>query len=280
MSPPSLKDPRCCCTRPIVYEDPKTGETKTYDWRPKTPWRAPGSAPVFGPCGFDGGNPHGCPPGNPAKFQICGAGGYAHGPDGRSLPGNTRPLAPSAQWKAGDVVEGWGIAANHGGGYLYRLCPQPADSMELTEECFQRTPLRFVGDTQWARFNINGSRIAFPAMRTTNGTVPAGSQWTRVPFPGCFNPKNPTSLGVDGVCTEGTQFPPPFPGAFGFVSTFYPQSFYILPKGVKRLPEVAIVDKVQVPADLKPGNYVVSFRYDCEQTSQVWNQCGDVTISA
>ena len=29
---------------------------------------------------------------------------------------------------------GWGIIANHGGGYSYRLCK---DDQELTEECFQ-----------------------------------------------------------------------------------------------------------------------------------------------
>ena len=29
---------------------------------------------------------------------------------------------------------GWGIIANHGGGYSYRLCKEGED---LTEECFQ-----------------------------------------------------------------------------------------------------------------------------------------------
>lgn len=40
----------------------------------------------------------------------------------------------------------WGIAANHGGGYQYRLCPADADP---TEECFQKTPLDFVGEDSW-----------------------------------------------------------------------------------------------------------------------------------
>ena len=34
---------------------------------------------------------------------------------------------------------GWGILANHGGGYSYRLCRV---GEQLTEECFQKTPLR------------------------------------------------------------------------------------------------------------------------------------------
>lgn len=41
--------------------------------------------------------------------------------------------------------------------------------------------------------------------------------------------------------------------------------------------EVGIVDKVHVPK-VPPGDYAVSFRWDCEQTSQVWQSCGDVTI--
>jgi hypothetical protein len=46
-------------------------------------------------------------------------------------------------WAAGSSVEvGWTVKASHGGGYSYRLCP--ADHT-LDEECFQRTPLRFVG---------------------------------------------------------------------------------------------------------------------------------------
>merc|ERR1712216_100021 len=38
-----------------------------------------------------------------------------------------------------------------------------------------------------------------------------------------------------------------------------------------------IVDKVRVPT-IPDGDYVISFRWDSEQTPQVWNTCGDVTI--
>merc|ERR1712100_843075 len=40
-----------------------------------------------------------------------------------------------------------------------------------------------------------------------------------------------------------------------------------------------LIDKVQIPADLTPGDYVLSFRWDCEQTPQIWNNCADVTIA-
>jgi hypothetical protein len=36
---------------------------------------------------------------------------------------------------------------------------------------------------------------------------------------------------------------------------------------------------VQVPQNLAAGAYALSFRYDCEQTSQVWNSCANIRIS-
>jgi hypothetical protein len=41
---------------------------------------------------------------------------------------------------------------------------------------------------------------------------------------------------------------------------------------------VAALDTVKVPAGLKPGRYVLGFRYDCEATAQVWQQCADVEL--
>merc|ERR1719162_2803870 len=40
-----------------------------------------------------------------------------------------------------------------------------------------------------------------------------------------------------------------------------------------------IVDLVHIPEDLEPGDYVLSFRWDCEQLPQVWGNCADVTIA-
>jgi hypothetical protein len=50
--------------------------------------------------------------------------------------------------------------------------------------------------------------------------------------------------------------------------------------GIGRLHELSIIDRVQVPTNLDEGLFTVSFRYDCEQTSQVWNSCSDVEIVA
>ena len=38
------------------------------------------------------------------------------------------------------------------------------------------------------------------------------------------------------------------------------------------------VRQVMIPADPAPGRYVVSWRWDCEETDQVWQSCADVNI--
>ena len=239
------------------------------------PWMAPGSAPVWSPCGVDGGNPEGCPVGNRGR-SGCQSGGYGHGPDGRTLPGNTKPW----KWAAGAAEETvFGITANHGGGYSYRLCPKPAsgDHMELTEACFQRAPLRFVGGTQWLQFGGDESnRTAIAAVDVGNGTVPAGSQWRRNPIPACG------TFDGGGVVQQlclGSQFPEPAPGVSGFYG-LTPNDIAVGTTSNRKLTQWSVVDLVRVPADLAPGDYVLSFRMDCEQTPQVWSYCSDVRISA
>jgi hypothetical protein len=120
------------------------------------PWRAPGSASLDSPCGVFGGNFHGCPGvgENPVYYPFgdCPGGGSSYGPKGESInyPGLTETaLEPNA------IVEvGWSVSANHGGGYSYRLCKVPEDGGKerLTEECFQQTPLSFVGITSWIQY--------------------------------------------------------------------------------------------------------------------------------
>jgi hypothetical protein len=40
---------------------------------------------------------------------------------------------------------------------------------------------------------------------------------------------------------------------------------------------LSIVDEVQVPT--AKGDYVLSWRWDCEETDQVWNSCADIVIT-
>ena len=65
----------------------------------------------------------------------------------------------------------WAIAANHGGGYSYRLCPAtPAG--DISEACFQRHQLDFDGTTSDILFG-NGSRVAVrPFLPSTSHFFP------------------------------------------------------------------------------------------------------------
>merc|ERR1711865_878249 len=104
--------------------------------------------------------------------------GYSQGADGLDNP-EQEPTV----WQLGSSVEvAWAISANHGGGYSYRLCKK---SDGVSEECFQRTPLRFSGETSHI-IDSQGTFInSFPMTKVTEGTTPAGSEWARDPVPGC-----------------------------------------------------------------------------------------------
>jgi hypothetical protein len=236
------------------------------------PWYAPGHAPVFSPCGLAAGQANGSYPKNgdvpPAGFQP--------GFDGRDL-NQTTPTV----WPIGSIQEvAWSIAANHGGGYAVRLCPLDA---EATEDCFQQHHLSFHGDSSWIKLGGSDERVEIKANRTTAGTHPSGSQWTKVPIPSCGGAAG-GGLGCDAGCAE-PQFPSPVPGLWGNGPTNgcagcdpEAESPYNQPICAKEM-AYEIIDEVKVP-DLQPGRYVLSFRWDCEQTPQIWSQCSDIEITA
>ena len=186
-----------------------------YDWETDRPWRAPGTASVLSPCGMKAAN-------------------------SGSTNGVNLPAAARAHWVRGSTAEvAMSVTANHGGGYTYRLCP--AGSAQ-TEACFQANPLRFARNTTTV-VKTNGDTLTIGATRTTAGTHPAGSEWTKNPIP-----------------QDESYFPAPFAGASGSHWAF------------------SLVDELAVPADLSAGNYTLSWRWDTELTSQVWTNCGDVTV--
>ena len=126
-----------------------------------------------------------------------------------------------------------------------------------------------MGDKQWVQYGDEiTSREEFPAVRTNIGTFPEGSQWTKNRIPACSGGDGGV-LAPSAKCPNGTQFPPPKPGLYGFGINIY--------HTVKPF-RFSVVDEVYVPDDLEPGDYVLSFRWDCEQTPQVWNTCASILL--
>lgn len=255
-----------------------------FDWTKFHPWRYPGASPVVDPCGIASGETHDGNPLNGARPPP----GIPHGMRGSRMP----KLFKETVWIAGSITEvAWAIAANHGGGYQYRLCP--ADE-ELTEECFQRMPLEFVGNVSWLQYGPDGldtaNRTAIKATRVSEGTFPSGSTWSKNPVPMCGDSYTGGACDVHRLhplrC-NAPAFPPPAPGVFGLgqaACTLEPRDMdathhrctCTTEDFVKHSLQFGIVDQVRVP--LTPGKYVLAWRWDTEQTPQVWGNCADVTI--
>merc|ERR1712079_191828 len=123
-------------------------------------------------------------------------------------------------------------------------------------------------------------RLQLPLVKVTEGTYPKGSEWARNPIPACLfcNQADCDGLPMDqqlecgGSCggvnltfcpPSMTQFPEPLPGLSGYG----PVSHH------DRSMPYSIVDHVIVPEDLAPGDYLLSWRWDCEQTAQVFQNC-------
>merc|ERR1740117_2702912 len=68
--------------------------------------------------------------------------------------------------------------------------------------------------------------------------------------------------------TGQPEFPPPCPGCEGGHPGFPGE-----PGAPGSWLDYAVRDLVQVPSDLRAGDYVLGWRYDCEATAQVWSSC-------
>ena len=275
------------------------------------PWRAPGSAPVMDACGLAGGT-YSRKPGAEAGDYIQTR--FAqHGDVGtevlKPIPGYTPPV-----YKLGGTAEVvWSVRNNHGGGYQYRLCPLPQGNFtDLTEACFQEHPLEFEQDEQAIVFP-NGTMLKLESHQTTfvsEGTLPEGSTWAMMPMPPtllgpCCIPgphdtdstPNRCLAGEDavGACHDNEHNCAPCPGTPGSDCSRCDQVSKIKSDrykrpGVPQFPEpcpgcsgvdwngFSVRDLVRIPKDLKPGKYILGFRYDCEATAQVWTNCADVVL--
>ena len=204
-----------------------------------------------------------------------------------SLPCFGAPSAPRARPAPTLSRLSVSLCISRSGGYAYRLCP--ADQ-PLTEDCFQAHHLAFEPGSQVLVWS-NGS-LSWPmkssAVYVQEGTYPPGSMWARNPLPRIWDSKkglhNPDACPAGGP--RGPQgssgclaFQPPCPwdtgiepchekkaegggllgrcdgNGMGFCSSDWVVGL--------------IQDTVLIPADLKAGDYVLSWRWDCEETAQV-----------
>jgi len=218
------------------------------------PWAAPGSAPIYGQgCGLNGGNPypHGChhpnvdtdPYGTCCAFGGPGCGGYVGGRSALEhyAEGAFGDVA-TTEWKRGKpATVYWTSGAGHQGGYAYRLCKIPEGGVTaITEKCFQDGHLSFVGKS-WV----------YEGIRKTGK-------------PTEFDPNN-----WKEVCPERTR-----------VGTTPPNSEWQkipVPKDEKK-GNYGFMDRVKIPADLETGDYILSYRWDCQKSAQIWSSCANIRI--
>ena len=269
------------------------------------PWRAPGTAAVKGSgCGVAGGGDTPYINGaiwnstrSPAGVTIV------QGQNGLDLPAQ----AP-VTWTAGSEVEvAWSMSVNHGGGYVYRLCKNEGNP--VNEECFQNNVLEFSGDMQWLLYS-NGTQEPFPMTKVSEGTHPVGSVWARNPIPECMpctagDPPDGRSAyemcgaPLDPVPYTGPMVEPLFPVTDAerrwddqadctvgcFTCTQFPPGpgmphGTLSGNGEHEGWDWSLMDRVKVPESLQPGSYLLSWRWDAEQSAQVWQNCADIQVVA
>ena len=225
------------------------------DYYQHNPWRAPGAAPVYDACGKAGGQDEFAPY-HGATYYIETEVAKVGDLGSEVLP----PRPTGTVWRRGATVKAsFTINANHGGGYQWRLCPA---SEPLSEACFQRHPIPFAGRQQ-LQFKHNATAFDITPTYVTEGTQPHGSTWARNPIP-----IDPTDFAPP--CDEPDPFAPA-PVPFGNVTPT--RCWGNFPSHVQ------VIDFLEVPRDLPSGEYVVGWRWDGEQSAQIWSACSDVSIA-
>ena len=255
------------------------------------PWRAPGRAPVFDACGKAGGS-------DEAAFNAGGYNTTVFAKQGDLGSVVLKPRPTGTVWHRGRTARGrWQYTASHGGGYQYRLCK--ADQ-PLTEACFQATPLKFATPDRhsvvFANRTVSINATLVPDSVTGTGdwmrnpipsyasdgvacdrVVPAGEHCD-FKCPGCGAP----TYAADGACPCkcAESYPQYFPSGTAYVGadkTLMPDPLPNFHSG-DQYHAYTVEDELIVPNDIPAGEYVLGWRWDCEQTTQIWSSCADITI--
>ena len=149
--------------------------------------------------------------------------------------------APYVTWTRGQNEEVyWTTGAGHQGGYAYRLCKVPEEGAIhlVTEKCFNDGHLKFAGDLTWIYNGLWDKNAVYDHSK--------------------FEAK-PLQRITNGTFPEGSEWAK-------------------VAVKADRQGGLGIKDLVEIPADLEPGHYILSFRWDCEKTPQIWNSCANIDI--
>ena len=135
----------------------------------------------------------------------------------------------------------------------------------------------------------DGTRVHVPEPQYIDeGVIPVGATWARNPVPvisgahrGCLNTTGnlTAATATDASGRLCRQFDPPCEGDDSWSLT--PGSSDpsdVMGKCSNNWIDGVIVDQITIPDTLPAGRYVLGFRWDCEQTSQVWSSCSDVEL--
>jgi hypothetical protein len=150
----------------------------------------------------------------------------------------------------------------------------------LSEDLFRQIPLDFVGLSALRWDGNKSSQLTFNTTErgweTNQGTVPAGSSWRKVPIPtGIWGREGPQ---FQPVCEESAAC---LHAARGMGLDLHTAPGICRCSGYSNagplLPNLEVVDQVRVPSTLKPGPYVVQWRWDCEESDRKWSSRRDKT---
>jgi len=287
------------------------------DWTRKMPWRAPGSAPVLGSgCGVAGGNPLPLPNGGFAPPGVEQGLDGLKLPETKPTVWE-RGAAVEVAWSTTANHGGgysWRLCKK--GGNVSEACFQQnvlrfagntswlqySDRIPNREGYLKlprfELPLVKVSDgtfpagSEWARNPIPS--CAYCDQTKCGHQMPNMTDW--------FEPDQSGGMKFVGgeawwkqekcaqdcsgfsmmACPPGmTQFEEALPGISSYLGSFMidaqSKPSTLTTFGIEGVP-YSVVDKVVVPEDLEAGDYLLSWRWDCEQSPQIWQNCADVQI--
>lgn len=289
-----------------------------HDWSRKMPWRAPGTAPVLGSgCGVAGGNSVPIPNGGQAPSGVQQGLDGVHLPETKPTVWKKGEVVEVAWAMMANHGGGYSWRLCRKSNNITEECFQSnvlrfAGNVSFLQysdiipnrEGFLKLPRfelplvivsegTFPHGSQWARNPVPS--CAYCDQTTCGSRMPNLTEWFQ-PHQGGPDDHSWLAGGEEWwkqeqcaqdcsglsmmTCPPGmTQFPEPLPGVSSYIGTIEINMHANPPTttGIEGLP-YSIVDKVIIPSDIQAGDYLLSWRWDAEQSPQIWQNCADVSI--